>query len=102
MHKVRSDADLMAVHEAGYLAYRDALQTLIETLPRVTRSGQTRGEAIACNALIDGLWVEGSLLPAAFAPGEVITIGLRSVGAILGVDLLAHTAMLPDFGNTLP
>jgi hypothetical protein len=65
-------------------------------------AGQTRGEAIACNALIDGLWVEGSLLPAAFAPGEVITIGLRSVGAILGVDLLAHTAMLPDFGNTLP
>lgn len=102
MHKVRSDPDLMAVHEAGYLAYRDALQKLIETLPRVIRADQTRGEAIACNALIDGLWVEGSLLPASFAPGEVITIGLRSVGAILGVDLLAHTAMLPDFGNSLP
>jgi TetR/AcrR family transcriptional repressor of bet genes len=37
MHKVRSDPDLMAVHEASYLAYRDALQRLIETLPRVTR-----------------------------------------------------------------
>ena len=102
MHKVRSDPDLMAVHEASYLAYRDTLQKLIETLPRATRTGQTRAEAIACNALIDGLWVEGSLLPAAFAPGEVITIGLSSVGAILGVDLLAHTAMLPDFGKIPP
>lgn len=98
MHKVRSDPDLLSVHESGYLAYRDTLQRLIETLPRDTTPGQTRREAIACNALIDGLWVEGSLLPHAFAPGEVVSIGLGSVGAILGVDLLAHTALLPDFG----
>lgn len=102
MHKVRSDPDLMAVHETAYLAYRDTLQRLIETLPRAPRRGQTRAEAIACNALIDGLWVEGSLLPSAFEPGEIITIGLHSVGAILGVDLLAHTSMLPDFGKTVP
>ena len=100
MHKVRSDADLLAVHEAGYLAYRDTLQRLIETLPRDTSPGQTRREAVACNALIDGLWVEGSLLPAAFAPGEVVTIGLGSIGAILGIDLLAQSAKLPDFGRT--
>ncbi len=100
MHKVRSDPELLAVHEAGYMAYRDTLQRLIEMLPRDTTQGQTRREAIACNALIDGLWVEGSLLPAAFAPGEVVTIGLGSIGAILGVDLLAQTAMLPDFGRT--
>ncbi|MBY0351581.1 TetR family transcriptional regulator C-terminal domain-containing protein [Tabrizicola sp.] len=100
MHKVRSDADLLAVHEAGYLAYRDTLQRPIETLPRDTSPGQTRREAVACNALIDGLWVEGSLLPAAFAPGEVVTIGLGSIGAILGIDLLAQSAKLPDFGRT--
>ena len=41
MHKVRSDPELLAVHEAGYLAYRDALQHLIEALPRKTRPGQT-------------------------------------------------------------
>ena len=101
MHKVRSDPELLAVHEAGYLAYRDALQHLIEALPRKTRPGQTRSEAIACNALIDGLWIEGSLLRTTFEPGEVVTIGLRSVGAILGVDLIAHSAMLPDPGKTL-
>lgn len=100
MHKVRSDPDLMSVHEAGYLAYRDTLQRLIETLPRDTAPGQTRREAIACNALIDGLWVEGSLLTAAFAAGEVVTIGLSAAGAILGIDLLSHTAMLPDFTRT--
>jgi TetR/AcrR family transcriptional regulator, transcriptional repressor of bet genes len=100
MHKVRSDPDLLSVHESGYLAYRDTLQRLIETLPRDTTPGQTRREAIACNALIDGLWVEGSLLSHAFAPGEVVTIGLGSVGAILGVDLLAHTTLLPEFGRT--
>jgi AcrR family transcriptional regulator len=102
MHKVRSDPDLLAVHEAGYLAYRDTLQKLIEAMPRETSPGQTRREAIACNAVIDGLWVEGSLLPSALGPGEVVSIGLESVGLILRVDLLAHTSMLPDFGRTQP
>jgi AcrR family transcriptional regulator len=100
MHKVRSDPDLLAVHESAYLSYRDTLQKLIETLPREIVPGQTRREAIACNAVIDGLWVEGSLLPTTFAPGEVVSIGLQSIGAILGVDLLAHTALLPEFGRT--
>ena len=43
--------------------------------------------AIACNAVIDGLWLEGSTLPDAFAKGELVRIGMRSVGAILGIDL---------------
>ena len=101
MHKVRSDPELLSVHEAGYLAYRDTLQSLIEALPRETDPGQTRSEAIACNALIDGLWIEGSLLRGTFSPGEVVTIGLRSAGAILGIDLIAHSSMLPDPGKTL-
>jgi AcrR family transcriptional regulator len=102
MHKVRSDPSLLAVHEASYMAYREVLETLISALARETGPGQIRSEAIACNAVIDGLWVEGSLLPKSFAPGEIISIGLRSVGAILGVDLLAHTSMLQEFGKTLP
>jgi TetR/AcrR family transcriptional regulator, transcriptional repressor of bet genes len=100
MHKVRGDPELLSVHEAGYVAYRNVLESLIAALPRETGPGQTRSEAIACNALIDGLWVEGSLLPQSFAPTEIITIGLRSVGAILGIDLLAHSATLPEFGKT--
>jgi AcrR family transcriptional regulator len=102
MHKVRVDPDLRAAHETAYLAYRNILQSLIAALPREVTDAQLRADAIACNALIDGLWLEGSILSHTFAPGEIVTIGLRSVGAILGVDLVAHSAMLPDPGRTLP
>ncbi len=102
MHKVRSDVHLKSAHETAYLAYRNALQALIAALPRTATDARLRGEAIACNAVIDGLWLEGSLLPHAFAPDEIVTIGLRSVGAIVGVDLIAHSAILLDSGKTLP
>lgn len=101
MHQVRNDPDLLAVHEAGYLLYRDKLEALIAALPRGATAAQHRAEAIACNGLIDGLWLEGSLLPHAFGPEEIVTIGLRSVGAILGVDLLAHSARVSDTGQML-
>lgn len=99
MHKVRSDAELLAVHEVAYTSYRDILQGLIADLPRTADAAQLRGEAIACNAVIDGLWVEGSILPHSFATNEIVTLGLRSVGAILGVDLLSHSRLLTDPGK---
>ncbi len=102
VNKVRTDEALLAAHETAYLAYRNTLQGLIAALPRDASEAQLRGEAIACNGLIDGLWLEGSLLPDAFAQDEIVTIGLRSVGAILGVDLLAHSAMLFYPGKILP
>jgi AcrR family transcriptional regulator len=101
MHKVRGDAELLAVHEGAYTAYRDVLERLIAALPRPALPDRIRGEAIACNAVIDGLWVEGSLLSHAFAQGEIVTLGLRSVGAILGVDLLAHASRLTEPRKTL-
>jgi AcrR family transcriptional regulator len=101
IHNVRNDAGLLAMHEAGYLRFRDILQALIATLPREATAAQLRADAIACNGVIDGLWLEGSLLPHAFAPGEILTIALRSVGAILGTDLLAHSALVSQNGKTL-
>ena len=100
IHRVRADPELLAMHEAGYLRYRDALQKLIAALPRNPTTPQLRSEAIACNAVIDGLWLEGSILSHSFAPDEIVTIGLRSVGAILGVDLLAHATLLFEPGKT--
>lgn len=100
MHKVRSDLELLGVHEVAYLQYRDALEALIAALPRNASAAQLRAEAIACNGLIDGLWLEGSILAHAFAPDELATIGLRSVGAILGVDLMPYANQLPDSGKT--
>lgn len=95
LHQMRADDAMRAVHEASYLHYRDLLQGLIAALPRVADAGQLRADAIACNAVIDGLWLEGSALPHAFAPQELERIGLRSVGAILGLDLAAD---MPEQG----
>ncbi|WP_232831233.1 TetR family transcriptional regulator C-terminal domain-containing protein [Pseudogemmobacter bohemicus] len=87
LHQVQSDTGLLAQHERSYLRYRDRLQQLIADLGRPARPGQLRREAIACNAVIDGLWLEGSVLTGHFAEDELIGIGLASVGAILGVGL---------------
>ncbi len=87
-HAARGDAAMARVHHDTYLDYRDRLEALIAALPRPPASPERlRQEAIACNALIDGLWIEGSAGTAAFAPGEVEAIGLAAAGALLGVDL---------------
>ena len=93
LHSVQQDAALLEAHEAGYLGYRDTLQGLIAALDRPAMSAQLRRDAIACNAVIDGLWLEGSVIPHAFGPDELPRIALRSVGSMLGVDLLAHAAI---------
>jgi AcrR family transcriptional regulator len=90
IHTVQADPDLLALHEAGYLRYRDRLQGLIAALPRPADAARLRADAIACNAVIDGLWLEGSVIPHAFAPQELPRIGLSAIGAILGADLTAH------------
>lgn len=91
LHMVRSDPAMRATHEASYLAYRDRLQTLIAAAfsetDRIAGPRELRRLAIACNAVIDGLWLEGGVLPEAFAEGEVASIGLASVGALVGLDL---------------
>ena len=105
LHTVQSDPALLALHERGYLRYRDMLQALIARLDRPDLGpdlgpdngpDRLRQDAIACNAVIDGLWMEGSVLPHGFAAGELVRIGLRSVGAILGVDLMAHGMFIPE------
>lgn len=90
IHHVQRDPMLREVHRTTYLGYRDVLQGLIAALPRSVDAATLRAQAIACNGVIDGLWLEGCALPEAFVKDELAEIGLRSVGAILGVDLLAE------------
>jgi TetR/AcrR family transcriptional regulator, transcriptional repressor of bet genes len=90
IHQVQRDPMLHEVHRATYLGYRDMLQGLIAALPRKADAARLRAEAIACNGVIDGLWLEACALPEAFDGDELAQIGLRSVGAILGVDLMAE------------
>jgi AcrR family transcriptional regulator len=91
LNKVREDASMREIHEQTYHDFRDRLQVLIADVLREAGKTATprtlRQLAIACNAVIDGLWMEGGALPRAFKPGELPEIGLRSVGAIIGIEL---------------
>lgn len=103
LHMVRADERMLAAHETGYLRYRDMLEQLIRELDRPhPAKGQTRREAIACNAVIDGLWLEGGVLPHGFEPGELVRIGLTSVGAIIGVNLMVQSHFIPEVAAGIP
>ena len=87
LHHVRQDPLMRDVHEATYLGYRDQLQSLIQALPGQSDPAKARRLAIACNAVIDGLWLEGGTLPASFEPDEIEAIGLAAISAILATPL---------------
>jgi len=86
-----SDPALGVAHRAGYLGFRDEVETLVaEVLADAGRQageGELRRHAIAINAIIDGLWVEGCLAGDMFAGGELAEIGIGSVEAMLGLSL---------------
>ncbi|MDO9640246.1 MAG: TetR family transcriptional regulator C-terminal domain-containing protein [Pseudotabrizicola sp.] len=87
LHHVRRDPAMHAVHEATYLNFRDRLQALIQALPGKDDPARARALSIACNAVIDGLWLEGGMLTDSFAAGEMERIGLSAIAAILDVPM---------------
>lgn len=91
--KVREDTQMQVIHERTYHDSRNRLEALIAAVLNeadiATKPQDLRLLAIACNAVIDGLWMEGGALSGGFEPDELPEIGLRSVGAIIGVDLQA-------------
>jgi AcrR family transcriptional regulator len=98
MQETRRDPAMRQTHAQTYLAFRDQLQSLIADLLGHSAPQDLRRLAIACNAVIDGLWMEGCALPDAFAKSELVDLGLRAVGAILGTALsggLSQTSLLP-------
>ncbi|MCU0803225.1 MAG: TetR family transcriptional regulator [Rhodobacteraceae bacterium] len=86
---IRSDLAMRRAHSSTYLAFRDQWEGLIAALPGHKDAAQITALATACNALIDGLWFEGSLQREALDPDMLAAIGLDGIGAILGVDLRA-------------
>lgn len=91
LNKVDADLQMRVIHERTYYEFRNRLEALIEAVLNeadiATTPRELRLLAIACNAVIDGLWMEGGALSGAFEPGELPEIGIRSVGAIIGTDL---------------
>jgi TetR/AcrR family transcriptional repressor of bet genes len=92
LNKVQHDAQMKETHARTYVQFRDRLENLIraalEEAGLEAEPARLYQLATACNALIDGLWMEGGALPEAFAPGELSQIGLTSVGAIIGLPLV--------------
>jgi AcrR family transcriptional regulator len=90
IHMVRRDQAMQDTHERTYYHFRDRLEALISAALHdagyIPSSDQNRKYAIACNAVIDGLWLEGGALPKAFKDGELAEIGLASVAAITGLE----------------
>jgi TetR/AcrR family transcriptional regulator, transcriptional repressor of bet genes len=91
LNKVHDDEQMQMIHQRTYYEFRDRLEALIGEVQSeagiVSTAQDRRLLAIACNALIDGLWMEGGVLPGAFAPEELPQIGIKSIGAIIGMDL---------------
>ncbi|MFW8594672.1 TetR family transcriptional regulator C-terminal domain-containing protein [Cribrihabitans neustonicus] len=91
LNKVQHDPQMRATHARTYADFRGRLGALVsaalEEAGRPPPPAQAHRLAIACNAVIDGLWLEGGALPEAFEPGELPGIGLDSIGAIIGLDL---------------
>jgi TetR/AcrR family transcriptional repressor of bet genes len=88
---VPRDAAMRDVHEETYLAFRDRLEAMIaaalRTAGKPTDAARTRRLAIAGNALLDGLWIEASLLPEHFAAGEMQTIAITAFESLLDLKL---------------
>ena len=91
MQLVPRDAAMRAVHERTYLAFRNRLETMIADALRAADKPydkiSTRSLAIAGNALLDGLWIEASVLPDQFATGEMRSLAIRAFSRLLDLKL---------------
>lgn len=91
IHMVRRDPAMQKTHRDSYLRFRDRLEDLIrEALAETGRDPapkELRRLAIACNGVLDGLWLEGGALPEAFDSAELVDIGLQAIEALTGLDL---------------
>lgn len=89
--RAHADPAFADVHREGYLGFRDEVEALVAgTLSaqgRVAGQAELRRHAIAINAVIDGLWIEGCTAGDLFAGRELAEIGIAAVEALLGVSL---------------
>ena len=94
------DPALAAIHREGYLFYRDRLEQLLGEAMRAAGSNSDptnrRSLAIAINALIDGLWLEGCMAGDMFAEGELGRIALSTVEKLTGLSLGVQNEPIKD------
>jgi AcrR family transcriptional regulator len=87
---IQIDPSFAAIHRENYLAFLAALETLLTAFfaeeKRIVGPDQCRRYAIALNALVDGLWLEGTLAADMFAENELADNALISVEALLRLE----------------
>ncbi|XYK80006.1 MAG: TetR family transcriptional regulator C-terminal domain-containing protein [Labrenzia sp.] len=93
---VRVDPDFAEIHRESYLAFRSVLEALVaDVLTEVGQAADTKRcqeLAIAINGVIDGLWLEGTLVGDLFSETPLPGIAVRSVEVLLGgISLAADT-----------
>ncbi|MFN3133148.1 TetR family transcriptional regulator C-terminal domain-containing protein [Roseibium sp.] len=93
---VRVDPDFAEIHRESYLAFRSVLEALVADV--LTEAGQAADTkrcqelAIAINGVIDGLWLEGTLVGDLFSETPLPGIAVRSAEVLLGgISLAADT-----------
>lgn len=86
---VHVDADFEAIHRDGYRDYQARFEPLVAAaLAEAGRDPAAAPErAIQITALIDGLWIENSLLARDFPEGTLIALALDGVARILDIEL---------------
>ncbi|TNJ45930.1 TetR/AcrR family transcriptional regulator [Phaeobacter sp. B1627] len=89
---VPHDARMKQIHMETYLGFRDALEPLIIEAQAAQKQpaepALVEQKAIACNAVLDGLWLEGSMLPDMLPTEQLIAVAEFAIFAILGpIDL---------------
>lgn len=84
---LQTDQTFAAIHRENYLASLTAMEALLadffEERGTAVSEWQNRSFAISLNALIDGLWLEGTLTSDLFAENELADSALASVEALL-------------------
>lgn len=89
--RAHSDPALSIAHREGYLGFRDEVEALVAEVllaeGRRASKAELRRDAIAINAIIDGLWIEGCLASDMFEPRELADVGIATVEALLGLNL---------------
>ncbi len=87
---IQIDPSFAAIHRENYFAFLEALETLLTAFfaeqNREVSSKECRAHAIALNALVDGLWLEGTLASDMFAEKELAGNALISVEALLRLE----------------
>ena len=86
-----ADPAMGKIHRETYGAYRILIENVIaeafSEAGRVAPQAVVRRLAIEVNAVLDGLWLEGSLAGDMFDDGELLQAGLHAVEAITGFTL---------------